>query len=156
MFNLAENETSHAFVRGFYQAIKVVSAVCHGPAALANVELSNRTYLIARLNVIGISDVEEDILQFSRHMSFVLDTELREYGGIYEKADGLFGVKVITSGENGKLVTDQNTSSAALLSDEPGTHYDARPTCKSDADISANKSKIVSKVQPPFRALIYY
>ncbi|EHA27750.1 hypothetical protein ASPNIDRAFT_137040, partial [Aspergillus niger ATCC 1015] len=99
---------------GFLEAGKVVSAVCHGPAALANVKLSNGTYLIAEQNFIGISDVEEDIIQFSRDMSFLLETELREYGGIYEKAVGRFGVKVLTSGENGKLYTGQNTSSSAL------------------------------------------
>ncbi|GKZ60336.1 hypothetical protein AnigIFM49718_006678 [Aspergillus niger] len=101
----------------FHETGKVVSAVCHGPAALANLKSSNRTYLIARLNVIGISDVGEDILRFSRDMSFLLETELHEYGGIYEKADGLFGVKVLTSGENGKSVTGQNTSNATLVGD---------------------------------------
>lgn len=94
-----------------------MSAVCHGPAALANVKLSNGTYLIAEQNFIGISDVEEDIIQFSRDMSFLLETELRKYGGIYEKAVGRFGVKVLTSGENGKLYTGQNTSSSALVGD---------------------------------------
>ncbi|CAK41995.1 hypothetical protein AnigIFM63604_000192 [Aspergillus niger] len=102
---------------GFLEAGKVVSAVCHGPAALANVKLSNGTYLIAEQNFIGISDVEEDIIQFSRDMSFLLETELRKYGGIYEKAVGRFGVKVLTSGENGKLYTGQNTSSSALVGD---------------------------------------
>ncbi|KAL7652486.1 hypothetical protein ACMYSQ_009766 [Aspergillus niger] len=91
--------------------------VCHGPAALANVKLSNGTYLIAGQNFIGISDVEGDIIQFSREMSFLLETELREYGGIYEKAVGPFGVNVLTSGENGKLYTGQNTSSSALVGD---------------------------------------
>lgn len=94
-----------------------MSAVCHGPAALANVKLSIGTYLIAGQNFIGISDVEEDIIQFSRDMSSLLETELREYGGIYEKAVGPFGVKVLTSGENGKLYTSQNTSSSALVGD---------------------------------------
>ena len=115
MFDLAGYETSHALAREFYEAGKVVSAVCHGPAALVNVRLSNGTYLVAGQQVTGISDTEEKILKFSEDMPFLLETDLRKHGAIYEKAEGPFGIKVITSGGNGKLVTGQNPPSAAVI-----------------------------------------
>jgi putative intracellular protease/amidase len=115
MFDLANDEISHALVREFYESGKVVSAVCHGPAALVNVKLSDGTYLIAGQEVTGLSNAEEEIMQFTKDMPFLLETKLRENGGIYQKADSPFGGKVITSGRNGKLVTGQNPPSAGMI-----------------------------------------
>ncbi|KAI9041936.1 type 1 glutamine amidotransferase domain-containing protein [Aspergillus affinis] len=115
MFDLANDETSHAVVREFYECGKVVSAVCHGPAALVNVKLSDGNYLVTGQKVTGLSDAEEEIMQFTSDMPFLLETELRKNGGMYEKAESPFGVKVITSGWNSKLVTGQNPPSAAVI-----------------------------------------
>ena len=48
MFDLATDETSHQLIREFYESGRVVAAVCHGPAALANAKLSDGSYLIHR------------------------------------------------------------------------------------------------------------
>lgn len=115
MFDLANDETSHALVREFFEGDKVVAAVCHGPAALANVKLSDGKYMVAGQRVTGLSNAEEDIMQFTKDMPFLLETKLRENGGLYEKADSPFSAKVIRSGRNGKLVTGQNPPSARLI-----------------------------------------
>ncbi|GFF34468.1 uncharacterized protein C5H10.02c [Aspergillus udagawae] len=115
MFDLTTDEISHALVREFYESGKVVSAVCHGPAALVNVKLSDGKYLVAGQEVTGLSNAEEEIMQFTKDMPFLLETKLRENGGIYQKADSPFGGKVITSGRNGKLVTGQNPPSAGMI-----------------------------------------
>lgn len=117
MFDLANDEASHALIRKFYEAGKVVSAVCHGPAALVNFKLADGNYLIAGQKVTGLSDLEETIMQFTNDMQFLLETELCQNGGVYIKADGPFGVKVVTSGKGGKLVTGQNPPSAAVIGD---------------------------------------
>ncbi|KAF7163928.1 hypothetical protein CNMCM6106_000700 [Aspergillus hiratsukae] len=62
MFDLANNATSHALIREFYENGKVVSAVCHGPAALVNVKLSGGSYLVAGQKVTGLSDAEEEFM----------------------------------------------------------------------------------------------
>ncbi|KAF3391408.1 Glutathione-independent glyoxalase [Penicillium rolfsii] len=115
MFDLANDAISHAVIREFYECGKVVSAVCHGPAALVNVKLSDGNYLVAGQKVTGLSDAEEEIMQFTRDMPFLLETELRKNGRIYEKAEIPFGFKVITSGRNGRLVTGQNPTSATVI-----------------------------------------
>ncbi|GIJ85084.1 hypothetical protein Asppvi_003939 [Aspergillus pseudoviridinutans] len=115
MFDLANDVTSHALIREFYENGKVVSAVCHGPAALVNVKLSDGSYLVAGQKVTGLSDAEEEFMQFTKDMPFLLESELRKKGAVYEKADDLFGVKVLASGKNGKLITGQNPPSATVI-----------------------------------------
>ncbi|KAH8602369.1 class I glutamine amidotransferase-like protein [Bisporella sp. PMI_857] len=118
MFDLATDKTSHALIREFYESSKLVSAVCHGPAALVNVTLSDGTYLVAGQTVTGLSNAEEDALQATAIMPFLLETELRNHGASYVKADGLFGVKVVRSGKEGNLVTGQNPPSAGVIGGE--------------------------------------
>lgn len=115
MFDLAHDATSHTLIREFYENGKVVSAVCHGPAALVNVKLTYGKYLVAGQSVTGLSNEEEEIMQFTKDMPFLLETELRNHGGIYDKAESPFGAKVVSSGPGGLLVTGQNPSSAAVI-----------------------------------------
>lgn len=117
MFDLANDSNSQSLIREFYESGKVVSALCHGPAALVNVKLSDGTYLVSDQVVTGLSDAEEEAMQFTKDMPFLLETELRNRGGKYESADGLFGVKVVVSGKGGKLVTGQNPPSGAVIGD---------------------------------------
>ncbi|PYI02320.1 class I glutamine amidotransferase-like protein [Aspergillus sclerotiicarbonarius CBS 121057] len=118
MFDLANDATSHALIREFYESKKVVSAVCHGPAALVNVKLSNGEYLVAGQKVTGLSNDEEEIMQFTKDMPFLLETELCKNGGGYEKAEAPFGAKVVVSGGldgSPLLITGQNPASAAVI-----------------------------------------
>jgi putative intracellular protease/amidase len=117
MFDLATDFVSQSLIREFYESRKVVSAVCHGPAALVNVKLSDGTYLVSNQVVTGLSNAEEEYMQFTKDMPFLLESELRNRGAQYESADGLFGVKVVMSGKGGKLITGQNPPSAAVIGD---------------------------------------
>ncbi|KAH7141042.1 class I glutamine amidotransferase-like protein [Dactylonectria macrodidyma] len=115
MIDLAVDSTSHALIREFYESGKIVSAVCHGPAALVNVKLSDGTYMVKGQTVTGFSNAEEDAYQFTDAMPFLLEDELRNHGGEYVKADQPFGVKVVVSGKTGNLVTGQNPPSAGAI-----------------------------------------
>ncbi|KAJ5212905.1 ThiJ/PfpI [Penicillium cf. viridicatum] len=77
MFDLANDSNSQSLIREFYESGKVVSALCHGPAALVNVKLSDGTYLVSDQVVTGLSDAEEEAMQFTKDMPFLLETELR-------------------------------------------------------------------------------
>jgi len=48
-------------------------------------------------------------------MPFLLETELKAHGGVYDKAEQSFGVKVVVSGRTGNLVTGQNPPSAVEI-----------------------------------------
>lgn len=117
MFDLANDSTSHALIREFYESAKIVSAVCHGPAALVNVKISDGEYLVANQAVTGFSNAEEEIYKFTDAMPFLLETELTKHGAKYEKADQPFGIKIVVSGKHGKLITGQNPPSAAVIGD---------------------------------------
>ncbi|KAJ4983115.1 ThiJ/PfpI family protein [Stagonosporopsis vannaccii] len=115
MFDLATDSKSHALVRKFYESGQIVAAVCHGPAAIVNVKLSDGTFLVKDQTVTGFSNAEEDAYNFTSAMPFLLEDELKNHGGKYEKADHLFGTKVVTSGRYGKLITGQNPPSAGPI-----------------------------------------
>lgn len=114
MFDLATDSTSHQVIREFWESGKVVSAVCHGPAALANVKLSDGSYLVAGSEVTGFSNSEEDAVGLSSAMPFMLEDVLNKNseGNFVKAAD--WSAKVATS-KNGRLITGQNPASAAPI-----------------------------------------
>jgi putative intracellular protease/amidase len=112
MFDLATDPVSHRLVNEFYVADKVVSAVCHGPAALAFVKLPSGAYLLDGQPVTGFSNIEEDAVQLSSVMPFSLEDVLNKAsGGKYEKAKEPWAPHVAL-GRDGKLITGQNPASA--------------------------------------------
>ncbi|KAK5108081.1 hypothetical protein LTR62_008798 [Meristemomyces frigidus] len=115
MFDLATDEDSIKLIREFYEAGKVTSAVCHGPAVFVNAKLSDGSYLLHGQEVTGFSNAEEDQVGLSSAMPFMLEDKLKAAGGKYVKADEAWGVKVVSSGKNGKLITGQNPSSAGAI-----------------------------------------
>ncbi|KAK5127863.1 hypothetical protein LTR85_004980 [Meristemomyces frigidus] len=112
MFDLATDETSHELIREFWEAGKVVGAVCHGPGALAKVKLADGSYLVSGSPVTGFSNAEEDAMGLSVAMPFMLEDALKENGGKFEKAAEMWGECVVV-GKEGRLITGQNPGSAA-------------------------------------------
>ena len=112
MFDLAVDTTSHQIIREFYEANKIVSAVCHGPVALLNVKLSDGAYLIKDTPITGFTNEEEDILHASSAVPFLLETELNKIsGGKFVKAEP-WAEKVVVSG---RIITGQNPASATAV-----------------------------------------
>lgn len=114
MFDLAIDETSHQVIREFWEAGNVISAVCHGPAALVNVKLSDGSYLVSGSEVTGFSNSEEDAVGLSSVMPFMLETSLKEHGGKFVKAQSDWGECVVI-GKDGMLITGQNPASAGPI-----------------------------------------
>jgi len=112
MFDLATDETSHKLINEFYQANKIISAVCHGPAALAHVKLSSGGYLLDDSPVTGFSNSEEAAAGLTEVMPFLLEDQLNKAsGGKFEKASEDWGKKVVVA-RGGRLITGQNPASA--------------------------------------------
>ncbi|CZT45022.1 related to NonF protein, involved in nonactin biosynthesis [Rhynchosporium secalis] len=113
MFDLATSPTSHKIINEFASANKIVSAVCHGPAALAYVKTSSGSYLLDGHAVTGFSNTEEDAVQLTSAMPFKLEDQLNTAsGGKYEKAGADWGEKVVVSG---RIITGQNPASACAV-----------------------------------------
>jgi putative intracellular protease/amidase len=111
MFDLAVDKESIQLIQEFWAAGKVVSAVCHGPAAFVNVDVDGQR-LVKGKQVTGFTNAEEDQVQLSSQMPFMLETELSKAGGDFVKADELWGVKVVT---DGKFITGQNPASGKAV-----------------------------------------
>ena len=112
MFDLATDATSHKIIGEFYDAGRIVSAVCHGPAALAYVKVASGKYLLDGEKVTGFSNSEEDAVGLTSEMPFKLEDALNEAsGGNFVKAEKDWGAKVVISRE-GRLITGQNPASA--------------------------------------------
>lgn len=97
-----------------YEAGGVVAAVCHGPAALVNIKLSNGKYLVDGKNVTAFTNAEEDAIDLSKYMPFMLETKLKQRGAKFSNS-ALWQKKVVT---DGRLVTGQNPASADGLAQE--------------------------------------
>ncbi|KAK4560999.1 hypothetical protein LTR86_004954 [Recurvomyces mirabilis] len=97
MFDLATEDSSIKLVREFYEAGKVTSAVCHGPAAFVNVKLSDDKYIVSGQTVTGFCNDEEDSINLSSAMPFMLETVLKERGANFVKAEQNWGPKVVVS-----------------------------------------------------------
>lgn len=116
MFDLPFDPSLQEIVSTIYSRNGIVSAVCHGPAAFANVKLANGEYLIANKKVSGFSNEEE--IKFGKkwksEFPFLLEDKLIARGGIYEKADVMLPQISIS----GNLITGQNPYSTNALAEE--------------------------------------
>lgn len=87
----------------------VVGAVCHGPAGLVNVQLSNGTYLVAGKTIAAFTNEEEAAVGLTQEMPFLLESKLIERGAKHTEAPN-FQAHVVVSD---RLVTGQNPASAS-------------------------------------------
>ena len=92
-----------------YEAGGVVGAVCHGPAALVNVTLGNRAYLVTGKNLSAFTDDEERAVGLAQIVPFLLATTLTQRGAHHHPAPDWTAQVVV----DGRLVTGQNPQSAA-------------------------------------------
>lgn len=94
----------------FFESQKIVSAVCHGPAGLLEVRLSDGKHLLDGRKVTGFSWAEEIKVGRDNAVPYNLEDELKIRGAHYEKAWLTFASHVVT---DGLLITGQNPASAA-------------------------------------------
>lgn len=112
MFDLATDETCHALILDFHAKNKVIAAVCHGPAALANVREEDGRYLLEGTKVTGFSDSEEQSIGISVPFSLEQRLDIASGGGFVKGEDWAPKVEI---GRHGKLITGQNPASAELV-----------------------------------------
>lgn len=109
MWDLPENETLGEIAAAIYENNGVVAAVCHGPAGLLNIRLSDGSYLVKGKKVTSFTNEEEESAKLTKIMPFLLETALIERGAEFIKADNFQENVVISE----RLVTGQNPASAA-------------------------------------------
>ncbi|KAA5927808.1 MULTISPECIES: type 1 glutamine amidotransferase domain-containing protein [Pantoea] len=108
MWDFRDSPDAQRIVREVYESYGVVSAVCHGPAALVDAKLSNGEYLVNGKNVAAFTNKEEEDVHTTDVVPFLLETALREHGALYHEAAN-WSENVMT---DGRLITGQNPASA--------------------------------------------
>jgi putative intracellular protease/amidase/ketosteroid isomerase-like protein len=94
--------------REIYEGGGVVAAVCHGPAALVDLTLSDGSYLIAGKSVAAFTESEEQAVGLEDVVPFLLASTLASQGARHVPApDFQANVQV-----DGRLITGQNPASA--------------------------------------------
>jgi len=114
MWDFPDDAAVQRFARELFEAGSPVGAVCHGPAALVNVKLSDGTYLVAGKEVSSFTNSEEEKVGLTKAVPFLLASKFEERGARHLPAAD-FAKQVVASGN---LVTGQNPASAAGVADK--------------------------------------
>ena len=108
LWDLAEDHNSIALIEKMYASGKPVAAVCHAPAVLRHAKAPNGSPLIQGKSVTGFSNSEEDAVQLSKVVPFLLENELKMKGANYSKAEDWHPYAIT----DGNLITGQNPASS--------------------------------------------
>lgn len=100
MWDFHNSEVLNKLTATIYEQGGIVSAICHGPAALVNVKLSNGDYLVKGKEVSAFTDAEEAEVKMTNVVPFLLESTLRNRGA-----------KLVT----GKNWSDQTSISERLI-----------------------------------------
>lgn len=111
MWDFPNNKDIQRVVCEIYEQSGIVAAICHGPAALVNVTLSNGEYLVKGKDLSAFTDAEEAYVKMTHIVPFLLESTLRDRGAIMHSAD-IWNDRVVVSGH---LITGQNPQSARSL-----------------------------------------
>lgn len=108
LWDLAESPVSIRLIESFERAGKPVGFVCHAPGALRHVKAANGEPLIKGRRVTGFTNSEEDAVELSNVVPFLIEDEFKALGALYEKGPD-WAPYIVT---DGKLITGQNPASS--------------------------------------------
>lgn len=112
MFTFREHPDLQHALRVFYESKRVTAALCHGVAALIDIQLSDGSYLIAGKTITGFANEEEayaDAFVGRQVMPWRIEDAARERGANYIQG-GRFKAFAV---RDGRLITGQQQYSGA-------------------------------------------
>lgn len=113
LWDLAESATSQKLIIEFYTANKPVAFVCHAPGVLKDVKI-NGEYLVNGKNVTGFTNTEEEAVQLTNVVPFLVEDMLIKNGGHYSKLADWNPYALV----DGLLITGQNPASSEKVAEE--------------------------------------
>ncbi|MCC4271471.1 type 1 glutamine amidotransferase domain-containing protein [Marinobacter nauticus] len=108
LWDLAEDDKSIALIKTAYEQDKVIGAVCHAPAVFKNVFIKPDQNIVGGREVTGFSNTEEDAVQLTNIVPFLLEDMLKQNNARYSRGDDWAPYIVV----DGKLITGQNPASS--------------------------------------------
>ncbi len=113
LWDLAEDATSIALIEKTFAAGKPLALVCHAPGVLRHTKAPDGTPLVKGKKVTGFTNTEEEAVQLTKIVPFLVEDMLKANGGEYSKGAD-WAPYVLT---DGTLITGQNPASS-----EQGAH----------------------------------
>src|ERR1700690_684182 len=107
MWDLAESPVSIALLESFYNSGKPIALVCHSPGVLRHVTYQGEP-LVRGKRVTGFTNEEEEEMQLTHVVPFLLEDELMRLGATFEKVADWQPFFVV----DGRLITGQNPASS--------------------------------------------
>lgn len=108
LWDLANDANSIQLIEDFYKNEKPIAFVCHAPAALVKVKDKNGEPLVKGKSVTGFSNAEEEAVQLTKVVPFLIEDEFKNLGAIYSCGPD-WGVY---TKQDGLLITGQNPASS--------------------------------------------
>ncbi|WP_286978703.1 type 1 glutamine amidotransferase domain-containing protein [Pseudomonas sp.] len=87
LWDLAEDAKSIALIERFQGLGKPVAAVCHAPAVLRHTKAADGQPLVKGKKVTGFSNSEEEAVQLTDVVPFLVEDMLKGNGGLYSRSD---------------------------------------------------------------------
>jgi putative intracellular protease/amidase len=107
MWDLAESADSIALIESFYNSEKPVALVCHSPGVLHRVTYKGAP-IVKGKRVTGFTNSEEEEVNLTKVVPFLVEDELKRLGGIFEKVPNWQPFSIV----DGRLITGQNPASS--------------------------------------------
>ncbi|WP_266182186.1 type 1 glutamine amidotransferase domain-containing protein [Dyella humicola] len=112
MWDLAEDPVSAKLIESFYDSGKPVAAVCHAPGVLRHVKYKGEP-IVKGKRVTGFTNTEEEEVQLTKVVPFLVEDELKRLGGYFQKTDNWHPFAVV----DGRLITGQNPASSTITAE---------------------------------------
>lgn len=113
LWDLAENADSARLIETTLRSGKPLALVCHAPGVLRHAVDEDGTPLVRSKQVTGFTNSEEEAVQLTEVVPFLVEDELKHLGGVYSKG-GDWEPYVV---QDGLLITGQNPASSAPAAD---------------------------------------
>ncbi|KAA0694539.1 type 1 glutamine amidotransferase domain-containing protein [Neorhizobium sp. P12A] len=107
MWDLAEDPISISLIESFYNSGRPVAAVCHAPGLLRHVSYKGAP-IVKGKRVTGFTNTEEEEVQLTKVVPFLVEDELKRLGGLFEKKPNWQSFAIT----DGRLITGQNPASS--------------------------------------------
>jgi putative intracellular protease/amidase len=114
LWDLTDNEVSITLIERFLATNKPIGAVCHATAAFLNVKDTSGEYVVKGKAVTGFTNSEEEAVQLTHIVPFLLEDELIKRGGDYQKVADWNAFAI----QDGLVITGQNPQSSELAAEK--------------------------------------
>ncbi|MEU9609544.1 type 1 glutamine amidotransferase domain-containing protein [Streptomyces sp. NPDC048057] len=113
LWDLADDPVSARLIETTLRSGRPVALVCHAPGVLRHVVEEDGSPLVAGRRVTGFANSEEEAVQLTDIVPFLVEDELVGLGGVYSQADDWQPYVL----RDGLLITGQNPASSGPAAD---------------------------------------